>query len=93
MLTFLLLVSRIESNDKLPWLDIFIERTTNGFSTSAYHKPTVTGLFTNFCSFIPFSFKRGILFTLLDRYFKICSSYHYFHAAVVKLKTLLLNNG
>ena len=84
---------KIENDGKLPFLDILIERSTDGFSTSIYRKPTFTGLFTNFDSFIPFSFKRGLLYTLLDRYFKICSSFHYFHAEAVKLKTFLLNNG
>ena len=83
----------IENDGKLPFLDILIERTTHGFSTSVYRKPTFTGLFTNFDSFIPFSFKRGLIYTLLDRYFKICSSYYLFHAEVVKLKTFLINNG
>ena len=81
----------VESNGKLPFLDIFIERTTNGFSTSVYRKPTFTGLFTNFDSFIPVSFKRGLLYTRLGRYFKICSSYHYCNSEVVKLKALLLS--
>ncbi len=85
--------SETETDGKLPFLDILIERSSDGFSTSIYRKPTFTGLFTNFDSFIPFSFKRGLIYTLLDRYFKICSSYHHFHAEVTKLKGFLLNNG
>ena len=81
-----------ENDGKLPFLDILIERTDSGFST-VYRKPTFTGLFTNFDSFIPISFKRGLIYTLLDRYFKISSSFHYFHEEVLKLKRLLLNNG
>ena len=62
-------------------------------STSVYHKPTFTGLLTNFDSFIPFSFKRSLVYTLLHWYFKICSSYHLFHVEVLKLKNFLLRNG
>ena len=72
-------------NNTLPFLDILIERN-NGFSTSIYLKPTFLGLFTNFDSFIPLSFKRGLVYTLFDRYFNICSSYHFFHSEVIKVK-------
>ena len=65
----------------------------DGFSTSVYRKPTFTGLFTNFDSFIPLSFKRGLIYSLLNRYFRICSSYHIFHSEVLKLKEFFVNNG
>ena len=79
-------------NVTLSFLDVLINRS-DGFSTSLYHKPTFTGLFTNFDSFIPSSFKRGLVYTLLHGYFKICSSYQLFHAEVLKLKNVLLRNG
>ena len=84
--------SELETNGSLPFLDVSIERS-NGFSTSVYRKPTFIGLFTNFDSFIPLSFKRNLVYCLLDRYFKICSSYQVFHLEVLKLKNLLLSNG
>ena len=49
-----------------------------------------TGLFTNFDSLIPMSFKCGVVYTLLDRYFKIFSSYKIFHSKVIVLKKFLL---
>ena len=61
--------SETEVNNTLPFLDVLIERN-NGFSTSIYRKPTFSGLFTNFDSFIPLSFKRGLVYTLLDRYLR-----------------------
>ena len=73
--------SEFENNSTLPFLDILIDRS-NGFSTSVYRKPSFTGLFTHFDSFIPISYKCG----LVNRYFKICSSYQLFHSE-------LLNNG
>ena len=84
--------SETEVNNTLPFLDVLIKRN-NGFSTLVYCKPTFSGHFTNFDSFIPLSFKRGLVYTLLDRYFKICSSYHIFHSEVIKLKNFLTNNG
>ena len=81
-----------ENNSTLPFLDVLIDRS-NGFSTSVCRKPSFTGLFTNFDSFIPISYKRGLVYTLVNRYFKICSSYHLFHSELLNLKKLLLNNG
>ena len=49
----------LETNGSLPFL-VSIERS-NGFSTSVYHKPTFTGLFTNFDSLISLYFKRDLL--------------------------------
>ena len=85
--------SELKTNSELLFLDILIDRSDNGFSTSVYRKPTFTALFTNFDNPIPISFKRGLIYTLLDRYFKICSSYHLFHSEVLKLKNILLGNG
>ena len=67
---------------------------SNGvFSTSVYRKPTFTGLLTNFDSFIPISYKRGLISTLLFRYFNISSSYAIFHAEVEKFKKIMNLNS
>ena len=71
--------SESETNNSLPFLHVCIDRS-DGFSTSIYRKPTFTGVFSNFDSFIPMSFKRGLVYALHDRYFKICSSYEIFHS-------------
>ena len=42
--------------------------STGKFSTTVYRKPTFTGLFTNFESFIPITYKRDLINTLLFRY-------------------------
>ena len=44
---------KIEMNNLLSFLDIKIVRGNNKFSTSVYCKPTFSGVFTNFESFIP----------------------------------------
>jgi hypothetical protein len=61
--------------------------------TVVYRKPTFTGLFTNFVSFLPTAYKKGFVFSLLFRYFNICSSYQIFHVELEKFKKLLLQNG
>ena len=44
--------SEIEMNISLSFLDIKIVRENNKFTTSVDHKPTFSGVFTNFESFI-----------------------------------------
>ena len=45
-------------NKTLSFLDIQIKRSNSSFTTSVYQKPTFTGLFTNFHSFIPLKYKK-----------------------------------
>ena len=85
--------SEVENDNKLPFLDIEITRTENGFQTSVYRKPTFTGLSTKFTSFIPIQYKRNLVSTLIYRAFNICSTYLTFHTEVVYLRKLLFNNG
>ena len=61
--------------------------------TSAYPRPTFSGVFTNFGSFIPKSYKYNLVFTLLNRPFKLCSTFERFHQEIDKLKTIFENNG
>ena len=83
----------IEKDHCLPFLDVNIMFSNGIFSTSVYRKPTFTGLFTNFDSFIPISYKRGLINTLLFRYFNTSSSYAIFHAEVEKFKKIMNLNG
>ena len=48
-----------EINNTLSFLDILIDDTDILF-TSVYHKPTFTGLLTNYFSFIPESYQIGL---------------------------------
>ena len=59
-----------KSNKTLSFLDIQIKRSNPSFSTSAYQISTFTGLFTNFHSFIPLKYKKGLILTHIDRFFK-----------------------
>ena len=52
--------SEVERDGKLPYLDINISRSQGKFNTSVYRKPTFTGLFTNFHSFIKHSFANNV---------------------------------
>ena len=44
-------------------------------------------------SFIPITYKRGLINTLLFRYFNISSSYAIFHAKIEKFRQIMTKNG
>ena len=67
---------------------MLVTREDTSFSTSLYRKPTFSGLYSNFESFMPDSYKKGLLFTLLHRAFVICCSWNKFHAEVEFLKDI-----
>ena len=83
----------VESNSTLSFLDISIMRTGGRFETSVYQKPTFTGLFTNFHSFLPSQYKLSLISSLLHRFFNICSSYESFHAQLNKFRMIFNRNG
>ena len=78
-------------NGVLHFLDVSITNKAT-FNTSVYHKPTYTGLLTNFKSFAPFEYKTRLISTLLDRIYKINSSWTGFDLDVKNLSQHLLNN-
>ena len=86
-------ISEIESENSISFLDIKISRDNNKYTTSVYRKSNFSGVFTNFGSFIPKSYKHNLLFNLLHRAFKLCSNFELFHLEIDKLKTIFENNG
>ena len=58
-------------NGKLPFLDVLVDNSGAFCIASIYHKSTYTGLVTNFLSFTCFKYKVGLIYTLVDRIFKI----------------------
>ena len=57
-----------------------------------YHKKTFTGLLTNFFSFTSFSYKVGLIRTLVDRAYKINNSLLSFNKDVKKLTHIFKKN-
>ena len=62
---------KVEQNNSFSFLDVKICRENDRFTTSIYRKPTFSGVFTHFDSFIPASYKHGQVNTLIFRCFKI----------------------
>ena len=82
-----------ENNNTLAFLDVNVYREAERFSSTVHRKDTFSGVYTNFQSFIPDSYKRGLLSTLLYRGFMISSSYSSLHEEVEKLKMIFSKNG
>ena len=74
-------------------LDVKICCKNGKFVTSVYRKPTFSGVFTNYESFIPMYQKRGLVHTLLHRSFSICCDLKTFHFEIDHLKTILIKNN
>ena len=82
-----------ESNNSLPFLDTLISRSENGFKTSVYHKPTFSGVYSNFNSFIYGQYKISLVFTLLFRTFSIVFDFSRFHMELSHLEEILRKNA
>ena len=77
----------------MSFLDINIIHKKDKFTTSVYCKPTFSRIYTRFYSFLPSSNKIGLLHTLLNRCFRICSDWTKFYLELVKLIDVFKNNG
>ena len=54
----------VENENKLAFLDVKVSREKGKFCTSIYRKPTFSGLYMNFESFMPESYKKGNILNL-----------------------------
>ena len=80
-------------NKQISFLDVLITNDGYQFNTSVFRKETAIGLFTNYLSFTPFSYKVVLVRTLLHRAFMISSNWFLFHEEVVKIKRYLEKNS
>ena len=82
-----------EKDSCLPFLDVNIFRENEKFATNVYRKKTFSGVYTNFKSFIPETYKIGLIKPLLFRRFSLCSDFIKFHHEIDKLKSILYKNS
>ena len=82
-----------ECEGKISFLDVSVSREKGKFVTSVYRKPTFSGVFSSFKSFIPEKFKQGLVSTLLFRCFSISSDFSKFHLEVKTLKDIFRKNS
>ena len=81
----------LEKDDSLPFLDVLVLRD-NGVKTKIYRKLTWSGIYLHFDSFVPVSYKAGLVRTLFDRARKICSE-EFIQSEFNFLKDTLKKNG
>ena len=82
-----------EKENKLSFLDVEVIREQGKFTTTIYRKPTFSGVYSNFESFLPSVYKFGMVYTLVYRCFRICSNWTQFHTEMIFLKGIFKKNG
>ena len=80
-------------DDILPFLDIKVIRAASAFVTSVYRKPTFSGVYTNYISFLPQIYKSGLIRTLLFRLYTICLDWNMVHKEIEHLKSVMRRNA
>ena len=85
--------SETEINNMLPFLDVKVIRDNKSFITSVYRKPTFSGVYTNYDSFIPEIYKSSLIYTLLFRSYTLCSSWSLIDVEIKKLKGIMEKNS
>ena len=81
------------TDNKFHFLDIDMIIDANGsFHTKVFIKPTDRGLYTNFKSHTPLSYKKAIIKTLVYRAYKCSSNWTFFHAEIERIKQIMANN-
>ena len=73
-----------QTENQLSFLYLLFTSNENNFLTSFYRKKHSIGLYTNYLSFTPFSYKIGLVKTLLHRAFVISSNWSIFHLELSK---------
>ena len=80
-----------KQNNKISFLDVNVIWQQGKFVTSVYQKPT-SGVYTHFYSFLPDTYKIGMIYTLINRCFQICSSCSRFHQQLILLRGMFQKN-
>ena len=82
-----------ESERKIPFLDMMVERSNGKLDFSVFRKPTFTGLGINFLSECYHQYKINSIRTLIYRAYNLSSSFLSFHNEIELLRKYFNNNG
>ena len=85
--------NEVERDGKLSFVDDNVFREEGQFVTNVYRKSTFSGVYTHFESFMPASFKFGMVYTLAYRCFRICSDWTKLNQELRFLKGVFLKIG
>ena len=75
-----------EKENKLSFLDLKVIHEQGKFTITSYRKPSFSGVYSNFEIFLPSVYKFGMVYTLVNRCFRICSSWTQFYTELIFLK-------
>ena len=82
-----------EQDNKLPFLDVLVTGTEQGFRSSVYCKPTFTRHYLNFNSHHPYTVKKGIVCFLQHRTKIISSDTDSYQEEMISLRHNLHHNN
>ena len=82
----------IENNLMLSFIGVNVLKTDTGFMSSIHYKQTHTGLYTNFCSNLPDTYKKCAFTGLLFRIYSICSNWSIINDEFAKLRKMFADN-
>ena len=80
-------------NNKLPFLNVLVENTEEGFHTIVYRKPTDVGSCMNAAGDSPRQYRLSVIKGFLHRAKSLCSEQTDFIAEIKHAKQILINNG
>ena len=83
-------------NDALPFLDTCVHKhcynDNYSYNVRLYHKPTFTGVYLNWTSLTHRRYKIQLIYTLLDRIWKITTDLKQREEEMLELKQILIKN-
>ena len=82
-----------EVDNKLPFLDTCVERKEHEIELSVHRKSVFKGLYFHFASYIPSSYKSGLIKTIVCRSFRICSTWKRFAVEMEAVTDFLKKNA
>ena len=77
-----------EQNSKTSFLDVNVICEQGKSITSVYRKPTFSGVYTHFDSFLTDTYKIGMIYTSANRCFRIRSSWSMFYQQLILLREM-----
>ena len=80
-------------NGTLSFLDVGVSRKGNKFVTMVYHKPTFSGVYMDFDSFLSTTYKFGKIYILAFTCFSISSNWNNFHNELAFPEDKIFKNG
>ena len=82
-----------ESKGLLPFLDVLLCRNGRELTTTVYRKKTNNDIYLNWAAFVPVSWKRGTLRTLVQRAYLVCSTEIYLKEELIHLEKVFIEKS